>query len=260
MSDPHPQPHESDEHTDDPPDSTSPSVTTIFAGALRRIRTNPRVILALLIAGVVISGVDWLRLHDPIPSIGYRGIQEGHLSVLLGIVITVFSRVTVPLSALVGLKPQWFAWAIGLKLLGFAVVTGAGAYALSRLLQTPLTTAATLRYAGVVVFLHLGPENIQFEGGGLLLAIPLLVLFFFLALRLFALPGLLVTGYSLTSALQQSWRRTKGHSRSLFAVIILLGILNHLLLSVPVVGPLGSAVVAVLHVGTVAAFSITLDP
>jgi hypothetical protein len=253
MSDTH-QPHESDERADDTTDSSSLSTATLFAGALRRIRAHPRAILALLIAGSVVTGIDWLRLHDPIPSIGYRGIQEGHLSVLFGVVVTVFSRVTVPLSALVGLKPQWFAWAIGLKLLGFVVVAGAGAYALSRLLQVPLTTAATLRYAGVVAFLQVGPGNIQFTGGGLLLAIPLLVLVLFLFLRLFALPGLLVAGYSITSALRQSWRRTKGHGRSLFAVVVLLGILNHLLLSVPVVGPLGSAVVAVLHAGTVAVF------
>jgi hypothetical protein len=254
MSDSQPQPHESDKHADDTTESSSFSTTTLFIGAFRRIRAHPRIILALLIAGSVVTGVDWLRLHDPIPSIGYRGIQEGRISVLFGVVVTVFSRATVPLSALVGLKPQWFGWAIGLELLGFVAVAGAGVYALSRLLQVPLTTAATLRYAGVVVFLQVGPGNIQFQGGGMLLAVPLLIFFLFLFVRLFALPGLLVAGYSIISALRQSWRRTKGHGRSLFAVIILLGILNHLLLSVPVVGPLGSAAVAVLHTGTVAAF------
>jgi hypothetical protein len=254
MSDP--PTHVGNERAPDDDSGVSLSTITLFAGARQRIREHPRAALALLLAGTVVIGLDWLRLHDPIPAVGFSGIQDGRFSILFSVVVTVFSRTTVPVSALVGLKPQWLAWAIGLELLGLAAVAGAGAYALARLLQVPLTTSAILRYAGIVILLRFGPR-ININGGmvvTILLGIPLLVVFLFLLVRLFAFPGLLIAEDSIRTALRGSWRRTKGHGWSLLAVIILLGILNHLLTSIPVIGPLGSAVVAVLHAGTVATF------
>lgn len=250
-----PQTHVGDDRDSDSDSDISLSTITLFAGARRRIWSHPRAILALLFAGSVVIGIDWLRLHDPIPSVGFSGIQDGHFSILFSIVVTVFSRVTVPLSALIGLKPQWLAWAIGLELLGLVAVVGAGAYALARLLQVPLTTTAILQYAGIVVLLGFGP-SINIDGGiiTILVGIPLIAVFLFLLVRLFAFPGLLIAEDSVRTALRGSLHRTKGHGRSLFTVIIILGILNHLLTSVPVIGPLGSAVVAVFHAGTIATF------
>lgn len=251
-----PQTHVGDDRDSDADSDVSLSAVTLFSRARRRIREQPRVILALLFAGSIVTGIDWLRLHDPIPSVGFSGIQDGHFAILFSTVVTIFSRATVPLSALVGLKPQWLAWAVGLELLGFVAVVGAGAYALARLLQVPLTTTATLRYAGIVLLLRFLP-SINIDGGmmaTILIGIPLFAVSLFLLVRLFALPGRLIAGDSIRSALRRSWHRTNGHSRSLFVVIITLGILNHLLTSVPVIGPLGSAVGAVLHAGTIAAF------
>lgn len=251
-----PQTHVSDERDPDGDSDVSLSAITLFAGARRRIWGHPRAVLALLLAGSVVTGIDWLRLRDPVPSVGFNGILEGHFTVLFNSVISVFSRATVPVSALIGLKPQWLAWAIGLKLLGFVVIVGAGAYALSRLLQVPLTTTVTLRYAGIVVLVRFWP-NFTIDSGmvmTILIGVPLLAVSLFLLVRLFAFPGLLIAGNSVGSALRRSWRRTKGHGWSLCAVIILLGILNQLLTSMPVIGPLGSAVVAVFHTGTIADF------
>lgn len=230
------------------------STTALLSGARRRIRTNPSAILALLVAGIVVVGIDWLSLHDPIPTTGFRGIQEGHLTVSFGIVITVLSRATVPLSSLVGLKLPWLAWAVGLKFLKFVVVTGAGAYALARLLDVPLTASGTLRYAAAVALLHFGIGRLNFEGEAVLLAVPLFIVAFILLVRLFALPGLLVAGSPMWLALRRSWRLSKGYGWSLFGVILLVGVLNHLLASAPIAGPLGSALVGVLHAGTVADF------
>lgn len=254
MSDP--QTHVGDDRDSDADSDVSLSMITLFAGARRRIWEHPRAVFALLFAGSVVIGIDWLRLHDPIPSVGFSGVQDGHFSILFSIVVTVFSRSTVPPSALIDLKSQWLVWAIGLELLGLVAVVGASVYALARLLQVPLTTTATLRYAGIVVLLGFGP-NVNFDSGGvltILIVIPLIAVFLFLLVRLFAFPGLLIAKDSIRTALRQSWRRTKGHGRSLFVVVIILGILNHLLTSVSVIGPLGSAVVAVLHAGTIAAF------
>lgn len=83
------------------------------SGASRRLRRTPRALIALLLAGVVVTGIDWLRLHDPIPIVGYVGIQDGRFAVLLSLPVVVYSRTNILFSAFVGLKPQWLAWAIG---------------------------------------------------------------------------------------------------------------------------------------------------
>lgn len=229
------------------------STIALVTGAYRRLRTTPRALIAMVLAGLVVTGIDWLRLHDPIPTIGYVGIQEGHVAVLLSLPVTVFSRASVSLSALVGLKPQWLAWAVGLELLGFIVVVGATAYALARLLGTPLTTAAVVRYAALLGFFQFGPR-IQLESAGLFVAIPVFIIWVFVLVHLFALPGLLIVGAPIRAALQHSWWRTTGHGWSLAAVIGLLGLLSHLGMSVPLIGPLGSALIASLHAGTIAVF------
>jgi hypothetical protein len=142
------------------------------------------------------------------------------------------------------------------QLIGFVAVVGASTYALARLLQVSLTTTAIRRYAGIVALLRfgLGSWTINFEGDAIVLAIPLIVIAFVLTVRLFALPGLLITEHSVRSALRQSWDLTKVHGWSLFGIVILLGLLNHLLTSVPVIGSLGSALVGVLHASTVTVF------
>ncbi|UPM44809.1 hypothetical protein [Halocatena salina] len=233
--------------------NASLSTVALVTGAYRRLRTTPRVVLVMVFAGLVVAGIDWLRLHDLIPTTGYAGIQDGRVAVLLSLPVTVFSRASVPLSAFVDLKPQWLVWAIGLELLNFVVVVSAGAYALAQLLRTPLTTAAVVRYAALVGLFQFGPD-VHIEGAGLLVALPVFVIWVFVLVRLFALPGLLITGASVRTACQHSWQRTTGHGWTLVAVIGLLGLLSHLGMSVPLVGPLGSALVAGLHAGTIAVF------
>ncbi|WP_458210933.1 hypothetical protein [Haladaptatus sp. NG-SE-30] len=236
------------------PTDQSISAGMILTAALRRLRTTPSAVLVLVVAGGIVTGSDWLRLHDPVPTGGFTGVQNGKFSVAFGIVITILSRATVPLSALIDVKSQWLAWIVGLELLGYVAVVGAGAYALARLLGVSLTAPALVRYAAIVALLRFVPGRINLQGTGLVLAIPLIILGFMLLVRLFALPGLLVMGYSVHSALSQSWQLAVGRGWALFGVILVVGGLNHLLASAPVVGPLGSGLAGVLHAGTVAVF------
>ena len=226
----------------------------LLTTALARLRTATSAILVLGIAGIIATGIDQLQLHDPIPTVGFTGIQDGQFSITFEIGIAILSRANVPLSALIDLKLKWLAWTIGLELLGFTVVVGAGAIALARLLDVSLTVAAVSRYTATVMLLQGVSGNLHFEGGAMLLAVPLFILGFLLVVRLFALPGLLIAGYPIRSALRWSWRLADGHGWSLFGVILIVGGLNHLLASTPFVGAFGSAFVAMLHAGTVAAF------
>lgn len=230
------------------------SVKSLCTMALTRLRSTPSAVFALLIAGGVISGIDWLQLHDPIPTIGFSGVQEGYFSISYGIVIMVLSRATVPLSALVDLKTQWLAWAIGVEALSLLVMIGAGAFALARLLSVSSPPTAVIRYAGVVLLFQIVTGNVQFEGGTAVLFVPVAILLFVLAVHLFPLPGLLIAGYPIRSALRRSWNLVVGNRWTLFGVVLVVGGFNHLLASVPVIGALGSALAGMFHAGTIAVF------
>ncbi len=251
-------PHGSPAQTDSDPNDISGtdealSAIALVIGAYRRLRTIPRALAVLVLAGLVMTGIGWLRLYDPIPIVGYVGILDGRFSVLFSPPVVIYSPTNTLFSSLVGLKPQWLAWAIGLELLEVAVVVWASAYVLARLLQRPLTTAAVVRYAGLVALFQLG-LGVHIEGAGLLVAIPAFLIWMFVLVRLFALPGLLIAGKSVRIALRHSWRRTTGHGWSLVVVVGLLGLMSHLAMSVPLVGPLGTALVASLHAGAVVVF------
>lgn len=245
---------ETDGTSDRPSPNRPLSTAALLSGASRRIRATPSTIFALLVAGLIVAAVDRVVLRGPIPTVGYRGIQDGQVSVAFGIVVNVLSGATVPPSALVGLKPAWFAWVVGLEGVGFVAVTAASAYAIARLLNVPLTSGGVLRYAAVGAAFQSGIAQVNFEGASIIVGLPLVLVAFVVLVRLFALPGLLVMGDSVSGAFRRSWILTKGYGWSLVGVIVPVGLLNHLLASAPVVGPVGSALAGVLHAGTVAVF------
>ncbi len=186
-------PHGSPSQTNSDPNDISRtdealSAIPIMIGAYRRLRTIPRVLAVLVLAGLVMTGIGWLRLYDPIPTGGYVGIQGGRFSVLFNPPVMMYTHTNTLFSSLVGLKPQWFAWAIGLELLEVIVVAWSSAYVLARLLQKPLTTAAAVRYTGLVAVFHFG-LGIHIEGAGLLVAIPAFLIWMFVLVRLFASQG-----------------------------------------------------------------------
>ena len=230
------------------------STAGLLADARRRLRENLPALFALLAAGVIVAGTDWLLRRDPVPTVGYTSVLDGRFSVTIGVVVRVISDASTPLSALIGLRPRWLAWTIGLELPAFLVVSGAGAYPLARLLGVGLTRAAVLRYVAVAAVLRLASVNFDLAGGAVVLAIVLIPLAFVLLVRLFAVPGFLIVGRSIPDAFRDSWHRTRGHGRALFGVVFFIGLLNHLLASVSAIGPIGSALAGALHAGGVAAF------
>jgi hypothetical protein len=228
------------------------SVATLLAGARHRLERHPSAIVALLVAGVVVIGIDWVQLHDPVPTKGYEGIQQGRVAASFTILVRVFSRADVPMSALVDLKPRWLALTVGLELLQVLVITLASAYALARVLDIDLSTGAVGRYGLILLLLEVGPFRANFEGGGALIGLLLIVPVFVVMVRLVPLPALLIRGDSITTAVGRSWTMARGHGWTLFGVVLVLGIANHLSASIPLVGPLGTAAVAAVHVGVLA--------
>ncbi|WP_135825782.1 hypothetical protein [Halorussus ruber] len=234
-------------------EDSSLSTTGLLADARDRLAANPAASVALLLAGALVAGADWYLLRSPVPTAGYEGIQDGRVTVAFEFVVSVVSRATVPPSALLHLKSRWLATAVGLELVAFLAVVAASAFALSRLLETRLTLPALARYGLVAALLGVGVGRVDFEGGAVLIGIPLIVAFLVVTVRLVPFPGRLVLGESVGTALRRSWTETRGHGWSLFGVVLVVGLANHLLASAPLAGPVGSGAMAAVHAGVVAA-------
>lgn len=235
------------------PTDESEQVTTsgILTAARRLLLSNPRVLAAFVLAGAVVTAVDALRRGDPVPSVGFVGLLDGNVSVEFGVLTRIPPHERTPLSALPSLYPRWLAWTLGLELLRAGAVIGAGVYGFARTLEVSPGPDAVGRY--VAAFAILSLLSVQAEVG-LVLGIPLLVLFFAVLVRVIAFPVYLVDGRSTLDALRQSWHRTRGHGWPLFGIVLLLGFAHHAAASIPAVGPLAAGVTAAAHVGTVAGF------
>lgn len=246
--------------SDDAADATVPSPSadssistrSILAGAYRRFAANPTALVALLVAGAVVAGADWFHLHDPVPVSEYEGVQQGRFEISFGFVVSVVSRTILRPSALLHLEPRWLVTTVGLELAAFVAIVAASSYALSRLLDVRLTLPAVLRYGLVSALLRFALGRVNFEGGAILVGIFFLMVFLVVVVRLVPFPGRLILGESFRTALGRSWDMTRGHGWSLFGVVLVVGLANHLLASVPLVGPVGSAAVGAVHAGIVA--------
>jgi hypothetical protein len=235
---------------------TAPALLT---GALSRLQARPDVPVVLVLAGVVVTGTDWLRARSPVPVTAYNRFQTGDVNVAFEILVAVLPRNGLTPSALLHLQPRWLLVTVGLELFAFVTVVLACTYALATLLDTDLSIGIVARYGVLLAALRVGVPQITFTGGSILIGIPLLVVFLYVLVSLVPLPGRLVLGESLVPALRRSWARTDGYRWSLFGVVLVLGITNDLLAGLPVVSPAGSALVAAVHAGVVATFLARTD-
>ena len=239
--------------TDVDDDAAAEPVTTgsLFAAAAHRLRRDPRVVGAFLVVGVLAAVVDVVRRGDPVPTASFVGVQEGTVSLRFGLLVDVIFRHPTPVTALPELRPRWFAWTVGLELVRGGALVVASVYAYARLLDETATVGSVARYAVVAFAFALVGVSADV---GLVLGLPLGVLVVYLLVRFAPVSGLLATGASIPGAFRAGWRSTGGHGWTLFGVVLVVGLSNHLLGSVPLVGPVGSSLAAVVHVAVIAVF------
>jgi hypothetical protein len=235
------------------------SAPALLSGALSRLYAKPAAFAALVFAGVAVTGTDWLRAQSPVPVTEYTRFQTGDVNVAFEILVTVLPRNALPPSALLYLRPRWLLVTVGLELFAFVTVVLSCTYALAAMLETDLSVGIVARYGALLAVLRVGAPRATFTGGSLLVGIPLLVAVLYLIVSLVPVPGRLVLGESLPTALRRSWARTDGYRWSLLGVVLVLGITNDLLAGLPVVSPAGSALVAAVHAGVVATFLARTD-
>lgn len=223
------------------------TTTGLLGDAGRRVRSSPLLVLPFLLAGLVLAGVDYLRVYDPVP------VQISPYSLSTGVDIrsslypTGLSRTTTSLDALVDLKLQYLAWVVGLELLAFVAVVVAGAVVVARVADDPLSLAGLARYGAFVVGLGLVP-SVNFSGASVVVGLVLFVPAFYVSVHLFALPALLIRGEGFRTGARQSWALVTGIGWSVFGLLVVLGLGYSLLALVPVAGPvLSTAVVGTVH-------------
>ena len=219
---------------------------------LGELRSQPELFLPFLVAGVVSSLLGWLHRRDPIATVSSRTLADGHISLeYIGFPAGVRGT-TLSVESVLGLKLPFLAWGVGAYTLLLAVHAIAGTVVIARVLGVELTwrtVSSFLLYVAGVDLIYRGLGSIQgLQNMGLIIGLPILAVWMYVSVRLFAVPGLIVTRGSVADALQESWRLTRGYGWRLFGVIVILGLTNAVFGLLSVVGPaLSTALVGTVH-------------
>ncbi|SEO78916.1 hypothetical protein SAMN04487948_105150 [Halogranum amylolyticum] len=223
------------------------TATGLLGDAARRAGRSPVLLLPFLVAGLVLAGVDYLRVRDPVPvQVTPYSLSEG-FTVRASLYPTGTSRTTTALDALVDLKLQYLAWVVGLELLSVLAVVVAGGVVVARVTDVPLSVGSVVRYGAFVVALAAVP-SVNFSGASAVVGLVLLVPAYYVSVRLFALPALLIRGDGFRTAARRSWTLVAGIGWSVFGLLVALGVVYSLSALVPVVGPaLSTTVAGTLH-------------
>jgi hypothetical protein len=210
-------------------------------------------VLPFLLAGVVVAAVDLARRVDPIPVVRSSGGDGVSVDVEFYLFPTGSPETLRPLGAIVELQPRYLLWAVTLEAVALLAVGLAGWLVFTRALDRSTESAAAARYFGVFgLFLAiprlLGGADIEFTDGGLIVGIPLIVLWVLLLVRLFLLPVFLVAGRGLIDAARESRRTSRGAGWTIFGVILVVGLGASLLGELPAIGGgVSTAVVGPIH-------------
>jgi len=211
------------------------------------LRRQPRWLAPFALAGLVVAAADWLRLTDPLPMYQTPALEKT-LSVQYALFPAGTARTARTVDALVNLRLRYLFGAVALELAVLLAVAGAGYLTLARVLDTEHRTGAGLRYGVVlagVQFLPawLGPIDITV--GNLLVGLVAIALFSLVAVRLYLVPGLVVAGRPVWTAVGESRRRSRGVGWTLFGLVVVFGLGSWAFALVPAVGGfLSTALVA----------------
>lgn len=223
------------------------TVWRVLRRVVATLRERPRWLLPFALAGLVVAAADWLRRTDPLPAYQTPALQKT-VSVQYALFPAGTAQTGRTVDALVNLRLRYLLGAVALELAVLLAVAGAGYLTLARVLDTDRRAGAGYRYGAVVSVVQflpvwLGPVDITV--GNLLVGLVAIGLFSVVAVRLYLLPGLVVAGRPVWTALAESRRRSFGVGWSLFGLIVVFGLGSWALALVPVVGGfLSTALVA----------------
>ena len=237
-----------------PEEPERPTTTGIVSETVARIRRDPTLAVPFAIASVVLTVVDWLRLQDPIPARTVEGLSGGTVSVTFHVYPTAAQRTARSFGALVDLKLQYLAWAIGLELLAILAIGVAGWYTLTRVTGVDLSLRGLGSYLSFAVAIQAAFRLFGLLGNlGPFWGIVFLVVVLSAMVRLFVAPAFVAAGDNLSTAGRRSAAVTRGRGIGVGVLVVAIGLATWLFGSVPVVGALLSGtLVAPVHAVTIA--------
>ena len=220
--------------------------------ALARLRDDPVLFGPFLLVGILLAVVDRLHRRDPIPTVERLGGGTSGTDVRVEFLgyPTGIGRTVRPLESLIGLEPLYLGWGLALYVLPLVAISVAGAVTMGRAMGRSVGLEPVGSLLGFVVaadLFHRLVGSIDALQGMELWGLVPLALYFYLLVRLFLVPGLLVAGRSLRGAVRESVRRTAGRGWPLFGLVLAIGLAAWLLAMAPLGAVLSSALVAPVH-------------
>jgi hypothetical protein len=245
------QPPDTDASAEAPPNSatdqqssaeSSRGLIDVLRETVRRLGADPVLVLPFACAGLVLASADVWRRQDPLPV-----SQPDSLSRTLELQATVVPsgvpRTVRRADALVDLQATYLVAGVGLELLVPLVVATAGWFTVGRASSRGRTLAGLVRYLGVVLVAVTVPTLVHVptvEVPSLFVGLLFLVVGVFLTIRLFLVPGYLVVGDSLVTAVRRSVRASAGDGPTILVLAVGFGTLSWAL--AVLFGPVGGGV------------------
>jgi hypothetical protein len=234
-----------------PSDESSWGLVDVLREVVHRFGADPVLVLPFACAGLVLASADVWRRRDPLPV-----SQPDSLSRTLELQATVvpsgIPRTVRRADALVDLQVTYLVAGVGLELLVPVVIATAGWLTVGRASTRGRTLAGLVRYLGVVLVAVTVPTLVHVptvEVPSLFVGLLLLVVGVFLTVRLFLVPGYVVGGDSLVTAVRRSVRASTGNGPTILVLAVGFGTLSWALtvLFGPVGGGVSTAVGGAVH-------------
>lgn len=239
--------------------------TTLRHRTFSELSSRPQLLLPFLVAGLVSSLLGWFHRRDPITTVSRRTLTDGHIS-LEYIGFPAGARgTTLSVESVLGLKVPFLAWGLSAYALLLAVHAVAGTIVIARVLGIEIdrrTVGSFLLYVASIDLIHRAVGSIQgLQNMPLIIGLPILAIWVYVLVRLFAVPGLIVTRRSVTDAVQRSWQLTRGHGWRLLGVVVILGLTNAVFAVFSIIGPaLSTALVGTVHAVYLGLFVDQFEP
>lgn len=241
------------EQNETPSDEELP-VRTVLSGVLVRFRSDLRLAVPFLVAGLLVGLVDIARRRDPIPTTIDSGLDGLHVELPFLLYPSGAAQTTRSLGAIVELRLPYLLWAVAVELLPLLAVGVAGWLVVSRALGIEPRERSLGVYLGAVLVLTpaFGVARTLFPTfraiAFVVIAVPLLLLCAAALTWLFLVPVYLIAGFGLRKSIRLSRDAVQGTEGTVFILIGLFTLAMWLLSRVPLVGgALSTAVVAPIH-------------